>query len=250
MLALTVTLFFGMLVCLEVGLRYGQRAFARSATAQIGIGALEAAIFALLGLLLGFAFATSMTRFQDRRQLVIQEANAIRKAYLRLDLLPVDQHAIRRLFRQYLDARIEVYQNVPEGMRDARVAEATQLQRRIWALAVEANKHDPTKSTALVVLPAINEMIDITTARTLFLRTHMPVLILVLICLVALLSALMAGYAMSRRRQRSMLHMVSYAACVSLTLFAALDLDNPGPGFIHLSTAEALLEELRHSIPP
>jgi hypothetical protein len=65
---------------------------------------------------------------------------------------------------------------------------------------------------------------------------------------VALLSALMAGYTMSTRPRRSILHVVSYAACVALTVYTVLDLDNPRKGFIHLAPAETLLEDLRKSI--
>jgi hypothetical protein len=114
--------------------------------------------------------------------------------------------------------------------------------------AVIAGRADPTENTGQVVLPAINEMIEVTMARTLALRTRMAALILTLLCAVALLSALMAGYAMSARPRCSLPHMVSYAACVALTIYAVLDLDNPRRGFIHLVSADTLLEELRTSI--
>ena len=246
---LSVGLFFAMIACLELGNRLGHRAMAVDPEAHRGIGPLEAAIFALLGLLLGFAFAGAMSRYDERRQLVIREANAINNAYLRLDLLVSHQQATRHLFREYLDARIRIYEDVPQEVQDRWIAEAAGLQRRIWALAVMAWRADPTENTGQVVLPAINEMIDVTTARTLALRTRTPTLILALLYIVALLSAVMAGYATSRRRRRrSIPHMVAYAACVAITLYAVLDLDNPREGFIHLASAEALLEDLRHSI--
>ena len=245
---LSIGLFFGMLICLEVGHRFGRGVAAQNAKAHRGLGPLEAAIFALLGLLLGFAFADALSRFDDRRQLIIQEAKAISTAYLRLDLLATDQEPIRHLFREYLDARIRVYEDVADEVRKTRIAEAAGLQRRIWVRAVIAGRADPTENTGQVVLPAINEMIEVTMARTLALRTRIAPLILTLLCVVALLSALMAGYAMSARPRRSLPHMVSYAACVALTIYAVLDLDNPRRGFIHLVSADTLLEELRTSI--
>ena len=248
MFTLSLGLLVAIAVCVEVGVRVGLRDTSRSDHAHRGLGAIAAAIFALLGLLLGFAFAGSMSRYHDRRQLVIQEANAIKRAYMRIDLLPSDQREMRRLYRKYLDARIEVYQDISIDERQDRLGEATGLQQLIWERTVAASRADSSQVTSLVVLPAINDMIDVTTARTLFLHTHMPTLILVLVCVVALMSGLMAGYAMSLRGRRSSLHTIAYAACVSATLFAALDLDNPDEGFIHLSTAEALLENLRQSI--
>ena len=70
---------------------------------------MEAAVFALLGLLLGFSFAGGTSRLDARRQLIVQEANAIGTAYLRLNLLPsTEQPEMRRLFREYVDARLHV----------------------------------------------------------------------------------------------------------------------------------------------
>jgi hypothetical protein len=101
--AISVGLFLGMLACLEIGYRIGRRAAPTDPNAYEGLSAIEAAIFALLGLLLGFAFAGAVSRLDARRQLIVQEANAIGTAYLRLDLLPPsDQPDLRRLFRDYL----------------------------------------------------------------------------------------------------------------------------------------------------
>ena len=245
---ISIVLFVAMLACLELGRRLGRRVIAVDRRRTGASGRVEAAIFALLGLLLGFAFAGAMSRFDSRRQLVIREANAISTAYLRVDLLASNQQAMRHLFREYLDARIRVYENIPQDLRDRRIAEAARFQRQIWALAVMAGRDDPTVNTGQVVLPAINDMIDVTTARTLALRTRMPTLILALLCGVALFSGVMAGYSMSSRQRRSLPHMLAYAACVAFTVYVVLDLDNPREGLIRLASAEDLLEDLRASI--
>jgi hypothetical protein len=94
--AMAVGLFLGMLTCLELGYRIGRRADAPGGSAHEGLGAIETAIFALLGLLLGFAFAGAMSRLDARHQLIVREANAIGTAYLRLDVLPpFDQPELR-----------------------------------------------------------------------------------------------------------------------------------------------------------
>lgn len=82
-----------------------------SETAHEGIGVIEAAVFALLGLLLGFSFSGGISRMGTKRQLIVQEANAIGTAYLRLDQLPAsEQPEMRRLFMQYLGARLSVHE--------------------------------------------------------------------------------------------------------------------------------------------
>src|SRR3954451_15652480 len=95
---LSAGLLVGMAACLEGGYRLGRRRI--SAERYRNLGTVENAIFALLGLLLGFAFAGATTRFEARRNQIVTEANAISTAYLRLDLVsPSDQPELRRLFR-------------------------------------------------------------------------------------------------------------------------------------------------------
>jgi len=106
--ALSVGLAVGIAVCLEVGFRVGKRYMQRDPeSAHEGIGAIEGSVFALLGLLLAFSYAGATDRLVFRRNLIMEEANRIGVAYLRLDLLPAtEQPDLRRLFRDYLDARV------------------------------------------------------------------------------------------------------------------------------------------------
>jgi hypothetical protein len=105
----SISLFLGMLACLEAGYRLGHYASERTESAHEGTGTIEAAVFALLGLLLGFTFANGISHLDQRRELIVREANAIGTAYLRLDLLPASQQPeMRRLFREYLDTRLQV----------------------------------------------------------------------------------------------------------------------------------------------
>jgi hypothetical protein len=251
-LELTVSagLFAGMLASLEFGYRIGDRDRQHATEAHEGLGALEAATFALLGLLLGFGFSAAMSRLDARRQLIVREVNAIGTAYLRVDLLPESARpGMRRLFREYLDARLLVYDRRSDvATMDDRMARVHQLQQRIWDAAIAAGEHDVSQNTARLVLPAVNEMIDVTTARAVALRTRLPPLILVLLIAMALASALLGGYAMARRRRRSGLHMAVFAAVVSITAYAVLDLDNPRFGLITLTGAEQVLRQLQQSI--
>ena len=101
---------------------------------------------------------------------------------------------------------------------------------------------------ARLLLPALNEMIDVTTARTIALHTHVPPLIFGLSICVALLSGLIAGYDMARRKSRSWFHGLLYAMVISITIFTVIDLDYPRFGLIRLTAADNALNELRNSI--
>jgi hypothetical protein len=248
--ALSTGLFVGMVALLEAGYRAGRHSSGkRLELAHEGIGVIEAAVFALLGLLLGFSFSGGMSRLDARRQLIVREANAIGTAYLRLDLLPAaNQPEMRHLFRDYLDRRL-VYEkpsNPEAAERELRRAQL--LQQQIWSRAVTVSRADPSQDVARLLLPALNEMIDVTTSRTIALHTHLPPLIFALLVCVALLSSLLAGYAMAKRMDRSWLHLLLYALVVALTVYALLDLEDPRSGLIRLDAAERALTELRDSI--
>jgi hypothetical protein len=180
----------------------------------------------------------------------VQEASAIGTAYLRLDLLPANsQPEIRHLFREYLDARLRAYDKLPNlAASDLDLAHATQIGEEIWARAVASSSSDTSKNSARLLLPALNEMIDVTTGRTLAIHTHLPVLIFFLPVAVALLSGVLAGYAMQKRQSRSLLHMILYSGVIAVTLYAVLGLDYPRHGLIRLDSAERVILKLRDSI--
>jgi hypothetical protein len=248
---LSISLFVGVGACLEVGYRIGRhRSEQHPELRYEGIGVLEGAVFSLLGLLLGFSFSGGTGRLDARRQLIIQEANAIDTAYLRLDLLPTDQQPeIRRLFREYLDARLRVYEKLPDlqaAERELLVCE--DMQQEIWSKSVVASRGDPTQNATRLLLPALNDMMDVTTMRTVALHTQLPSLILILLVLVALVSGLLAGYAMAKRNRRGWLHILLFSGAIALTVYSVMDMDDPRVGFIRVNAADSALIHLRDSI--
>src|SRR4051794_21066793 len=83
-----VGLLAGTLLLLEVGRRIGhKRHNADPEDPSVGLGAVDGAVFGLMGLLIAFTFSAAATRFDARRALIVEEANAIGTSYLRLDLL-------------------------------------------------------------------------------------------------------------------------------------------------------------------
>ncbi|MGH7260397.1 MAG: DUF4239 domain-containing protein, partial [Nitrospiraceae bacterium] len=109
-------LFLTMLLFLEVGRRIGMRRMGEETERQrSGLLTIETAIYGLLGLLVAFTFSGASSRFEARRVLVVQEANAIGTAYLRLDLLPAAaQPALREKFRLYTETRLAAYRALPD----------------------------------------------------------------------------------------------------------------------------------------
>ena len=246
------SLFLGMLVCLEIGRRMGIRALARDPEgAMSGLGAVEGAVFALYGLLIAFTFSGAPSRFDTRRQLIAEEANAIGTAYLRLDLLAADsQPALRELFRKYLDSRLAVYRKLPDiEAAKAELSRSEELQREIWAKATDATRSpDSHPDAAKLLLPALNQMIDITTTRTMAARIHPPLIIFGLLFVLALLCSLLAGFGMAGSKQRSWLHILAFAAITVISVYVILDIEYPRAGLIRLDAYDQVLVELRETM--
>jgi hypothetical protein len=156
---------------------------------------------------------------------------------------------MRHLFRQYLDSRLGMYAKLPDlTAADAELDHATKIQQEIWSRAIDASRDDPTQNVARLLLPALNEMIDVTTSRTIALHTHLPPLIFGLSISVALLSGLLAGYDMAKRRKRSWFHGILYSVVIAITIFTVIDLDYPRFGVIRLTAADNAMIQLRDSI--
>jgi hypothetical protein len=250
-LCFTFSLCVGMALCLEFGRWLGVRRLERDVEgARTGAGAVEGAIFGLLGLVIAFSFSGAYARFETRRQLIVQEANHIGTAWLRLDLLPAStQPALRDLFRQYVDSRLAVYRRFPDvPSAEAELARSFKLQTEIWSGAVAACQTPHGQGATIPVLTALNAMFDIVTNRTMALRTHPPRIVFVMLGLLALLSALMAGYGMAGARQRSWLHIVGFTVIVSFTVYVILDLELPRLGLIRVDAADQLLVEVRQGL--
>ncbi len=243
-------LFIGILLCMELGRRLGFASLKQDPdAAQKGIGAIEGAVFAILGLLIAFTFSGAATRFEDRRHLIGQEANAIGTAYLRIAILPEEaQQELQELFRRYVDMRVATYRNMEnKAETSARLAKQAVIQNEIWTRSVSACRHPNVTAAAMLMLPALNEMIDITTTRVVATQNHPPTIIFIMLGVLSLFCAMLAGYGMSCRG-RSWLHVITYAAILSITLFVIMDLEYPRRGLIRVDSADSILIELRQSM--
>jgi hypothetical protein len=245
-----VALFLGMLLLLEIGRLLGARKLARDPEgARTGVSSVEGALFGLLGLLIAFTFSGAASRFDVRRKLITEEVNAIGTAWLRLDVLPAEsQPALRDLFRQYVDSRLAAYRLLPDlSAAKAELDRSLEIQTQIWSQSVAAARSSPTPAATTVLLPALNEMIDIVTTRTAATRMHPPAAIYGMLFVLALLSAAFAGSAMAGSKTRSSLHVFGFAVIMAASAYLILDLEFPRLGLIRVDAADQLLVDVRTS---
>lgn len=251
MLGSAIALFAGMLVLQEIGRRIGVRRLAKDPDkALAGSGAIEGSIFGLLGLLIAFTFSGAASRFDSRRQLVVQEANAIGTAYLRLDLLPADaREELRGLFRKYTDSRIQTYRKLPDiTAARAELSRSQELQNVVWTKSVAACRTQSPQPAAMLLLPALNEMIDITTTRTMAGKMHPPLIVFAMLFALAMGCSLLAGYGMADCEFRSKLHMVLFAAVTAVTVYVIIDIEYPRQGLFRVDASDQVLVDVRESM--
>lgn len=244
-------LFVGVLLCCQLGWRLGRKRL-RNAGEDVsaGLGAVEGAVFALMGLLIAFTFTSAAARFDHRRDLIVEEVNAIGTAWLRLDLLDAQaRDDVRGLFRQYLDARMDTYAHAGEAAETAAdLSKTAQLQAAIWARLIEAMKSDPSQRLEMPVLSPVNQMFDIANERVLATRQHPPLAIYLMLGLLVLVSAVLSGFGMAKSASLSRLHLLGFAAIVSLAVYFIIDLDYPRLGLIRVDAFDRALIELRASM--
>jgi hypothetical protein len=242
--------FLSMLAGLEIGRRIGvKRRAADPDGAYKGTGAVDAAVYGLLGLLMAFTFSGAANRFEQRRHLIRDEANAIGTAYLRLDLLAAEaQGPLKERFRQYLDARLSAYGKLPDiAAARAELDRSTQIQREIWRDLVAALAL-PGAPAAIVMVTPVNEMFDLATTRYIAMMTRPPTIIYVMLGVTAVLAALLAGYGMAECQYRRWLHPLVYAVVVATAIFVILDLDFPRLGLIRIDAADQALIDVRNAM--
>jgi len=248
-LLFALILFVGMLVLMEIGRRFGVRRRPKESEGErSGLGTVEGAVFALFGLMVAFTFSGAASRFNEKRMLTAEEVNCIETAYLRLHLLsPQAQPALQELFRHYVDSRLETYRRLPNMVAaEMEMAKSKKIQQEVWIEAEAATRlPDSHPSSGLLLLPAINNMIDISTTRTMALQLHPPRIVYALLLGLGLICSLLAGFRMSIGQHRSWLHILGFTVLTVIIVYVMLDVEYPRAGLIRLESADQFLVNLR-----
>jgi hypothetical protein len=244
-----LSLFFGMLLFLELGRRIGLRRQRPEGAAEHGFRSIEGSIIALMGLLLAFTFSAAVGRFNERRQMVVHEVQHIGTAWLRIGALPPeDAPAVRNAVRRYMDARLAAYDRLPDLDAVFRgLHESERIGHELFDRALTASRRERMEH---VVLPPINDMLDVAVERTLAMRMHTPVVIFVMLGLLALAAALMIGMHLTTTGRQHTLHAVAYALAIASTIYVIIDLEYPRLGLIRVNLFDRALIELRESLGP
>ncbi len=228
-------LLFGLLVAMEVGFQCGRRVSRGIDPAAGGqIGAIQGAIIGLLGLLLAFSFAAAGSRFLERQDLIVKEANAIGTASLRADLLDEPHRSgLRRALKRYTEHRIEAASRLRAGLSDSDAAMVARFHQEIWAAASAGVAAKP--ATMLGVLPPVNDVIDLHTSRVFAGKKHLPMLVLGLLIACSVLSIGTIGFGCGTAGRRRISLTLPLTFLIWASLWITIDLDHPRAGLLRLS---------------
>ena len=233
------------LLAVEAGYRFARYRQRRSdEEKEAAVGGMVGATLGLFAFMLAFTFGYASSRYQDRRQIVLSEANALRTTYLRTDMIPEPMRTdARRLLREYVDTRLE---GVQPGKLDQAIAKSEALQSSLWSTAVAAAQKERTPMTSLFI-QSLNQVIELHAQRIMAgLRSRVPGVIWIVLYLLATLTMLMMGYQTGLAGKRRSLAVVALILAFSSVLLLIADLDRPGQGL--LSTSQEALIDVRKSM--
>ncbi len=235
-----------ILLTVEGGYRLGRWRHARASDEKDApVGAMVAAVLGLLAFMLAFTFSLAASRFEARRQAILEEANAIGTTYLRARLLPEPQRTeIAKLLRAYVNVRVH-------GVLDGKIAEAVarseQLHDQLWSQATAAAEKNPGSIMTGLFIQSLNEVIDLHAKRVLVgLRSRIPISIwggLGALAVVGMASVgYQAGLSATRRSPAGLLLVLAFAG----VLLMIADLDRPREGF--LKVGQEAMTDLQRSM--
>ncbi len=230
-----------MFTALESGYRFGAWRHARQpGEKEQPVVAIVGSILGLVALLLGFTFNLSASRFEARRQAVLEEANAIGTTYLRARLLPAEHGSrVEELLREYVAARLSA---VEPGKLEASIQRSEELHRQLWVEADAVAASNEGSIMTSLFIQSLNDVIDLHAKRIFVgLRSRIPMVIWLGLFGLSLLGIAAVGYecglSATRRSPMLVVLVISFASVILLIQ----DLDRSQEGLLQVGQ-HALIE--------
>jgi hypothetical protein len=197
------------------------------------LGSLVGGLSALLAFILGFTFAMTSSRLDTRKQLVLDQANALGTTYLRAALVPPAQGLeIRRLLREYADELTVVTISDAQSHLD----KVANIHGQLWSQTQALVAQDVDSEIRSLFISSLNELIDLHQSRkTIVLDRRIPGNIWIVMILLTVLSMLAIGYQVGMSGARRLRGSPVLAIAFSLVIVMIADIDRPGTGFMRVS---------------
>jgi hypothetical protein len=242
--ALLLGIMLVVLLSVEAGYRVGRLRGRRGHEMETPVGEMVASTLGLLAFILAFTFGLAASRFDAKRQLLVDEANAVGTTYLRAEMLPERRDEIRALLREYVDVRIDA---ITPGRLAEGIRRSEDLQNRLWGMTVPIAMKNPNSIIVGLFVQSLNEVIDLHTKRlTAAVRNRIPFAIWAALYGISVFSFAAMGYHSGLTGTTRSLVIIAVAFTFSVVILLIADLDRSQEGVLKVSH-EALID-LRRSM--
>ena len=225
----------GLVAAHEIGFWLGSLARSTDDAFDRQVALVRTSTGALVAFLVGFAFSGAASRFVDRTDIVVKEANALGTAYLRADTIAEPQRGeLKAALKEYTADRVALLSRDRRDQIEPLLAKVSGLHERMWRSAIKATQNNAPLMT--VILPPINEVIDLHSVHLAMARRHLPTPIMTLLLATAVILLGIVGFGNGRVGRRFSVLDSVYGAVLAVALWMTIDLDYPGIGLIWVSS--------------
>jgi hypothetical protein len=241
-LLVALALIAGVIGAHEIGFWLGSLTRSADEPLDRQVALVRTSTAALVAFLVGFAFSGAASRFIDRLDIIVKEANALGTAYLRADTIAEPQRGeLKAALKEYTADRVTLLSREGRDQIEPLLAKVNGLHERMWRSAIKATQDNAPLRT--VVLPPINEVIDLHSTHLAMARRHLPVRIMAALLGTAAIGIGMIGFGNGRVGRRFSVLDSVYGVVLAVALWMTIDLGYPGIGLVRVSNlpvAEAL----------
>lgn len=212
-----------------------------------GVNSLLAALFGLWGFLLAFTFGNSATKFENVRNVTVEESNIIRNTILRAEVFPDSiKIKLREDLKIYVDAAINYYKYVKNFDEFKKSKEAaSDAGKRLWSRTISASGQPGLGIPGANMLASLASMFDIADRRDALLFSGVPELIIYMLFFLALTISFIGGFTTPVIKLKEWIVIGGFLLLACSIIYITLDLGRPLRGFIQLKTGKERLMEVR-----
>jgi hypothetical protein len=232
---------FGLLLLMilanEIGFRLGNTRHNRESEISRSVsGLLKGSILGLVAFLMAFAFSNTSSRFDSRRQIVLNEANALGTCYLRAGLLQDEQSQnIKSILRGYTEQRMALFERGADSeVKKSILSKMDDLMNQLWTEVELAARADVSLAHMAMIVPAANDVIDMHGTRSWATKGHLQPAVLIVLIACVLISSILIGHSSGQSTVRHLGLWISFNLLFAIVLFVVLDYDRPRQGFIQI----------------
>lgn len=241
-LYISIILFFLMLTSIWAGYKIGLKKTKNdNKNSEI-----SSSLLGLLALILGFTFAMAGSRYENRKNNLIDEANCIGTAILRSDIYPDSlKNEFKKDFETYVNSRKDYYllEKDEEKLNNS-LKQSAVVSGKLWNRAAFYAKDKDYFIQSNMMLPALNAMFDSASKSNMVLNSKVPETIVYLMLAFSIIISFFIGYNSGLEKKINTKFITGFCFLICIVIFITLDLDRPRRGLIKLDTEIRLLQKL------